>query len=73
LSRAFLRSGASGTVATLWPVGPATADLMQAFYSGLARDAPPAAALREAKLILRRSRWSNPFHWAAFELVTRDR
>jgi len=73
LSRVFLRSGASGTVATLWPVGPATADLMQAFYGALSRGAPPAAALREAKLALRRGGWSNPFHWAPFQLVTRDR
>jgi len=73
LSRAFLRAGAGGTVVTLWPVGPATAELMQAFYHALARGAPPAAALREAKLGLRRGAWSNPFHWAPFELVTRDR
>jgi CHAT domain-containing protein len=70
LSRAFLRAGASGTVATLWPVGPATTDLMGAFYSALARGEAPAAALREAKIALRRGRWASPFHWAGFTLVT---
>lgn len=73
LSRAFLRAGASGTVATLWPVGPATADLMGAFYQELARGESPAAALRRAKLALRRGRWGNPFHWAGFTLVMQGR
>jgi CHAT domain-containing protein len=73
LSRAFLRAGASGTVATLWPAGPATADLMGAFYPALARGETPATGLREAKLALRRGRWSNPFHWASFALVSWDR
>lgn len=71
LSRAFLRAGARGTVATLWPTGPASADLMAAFYPALARGEAPAAALREAKLALRHGQWSNPFHWAGFVLVTR--
>ena len=71
LSRAFLRAGASGTVATLWPVGPATADLMGAFYPALARGAAPAVALRHAKLALRHGGWTNPLHWAAFTIVTR--
>jgi CHAT domain-containing protein len=71
LSRAFLRAGASGTVATLWPVGPATADLMGAFYQSLARGEAPAGALRQAKLALRNGKWPNPFHWAAFTLVSR--
>jgi CHAT domain-containing protein len=70
LSRAFLRAGASGTVATLWAVGPATADLMGAFYPALARGEAPASALRQAKLALRRGRRASPFHWAAFTLVT---
>jgi CHAT domain-containing protein len=71
LSRAFLRAGASGTVATLWPVGPATTELMGAFYPALARGQPPADALRQAKLVLRRGQWANPFHWAGFALVQR--
>jgi len=71
LSRAFLRAGASGTVATLWPVGPATADVMAAFYRELARGRPTADALREAQLEQRRGRWSNAFHWAGFTLITR--
>ena len=34
LSRAFLRAGASGTVATLWPVGPGTAELYDNLLPG---------------------------------------
>jgi len=71
LSRAFLRAGAGGTVATLWPVGSTTADLMGQFYPALARRETPAVALRQAKLALRHGRWSNPFHWAGFTLITR--
>jgi CHAT domain-containing protein len=73
LSRAFLRAGASGTVATLWPVGPATADLMGAFYPALARGEAPAAALWQAKLVLRQGEWASPFHWAGFTLVMQGR
>lgn len=71
LSRAFLRAGASGTVATLWPVGPASAPLMETFYRALARGDDPATALRVAKLAQRHGAWPNPLHWAAFTLVTR--
>lgn len=70
LSRAFLQAGASGVVATLWPVGPAAADLMETFYRELARGRPTADALRAAKLSLRRGDRSEPFYWAAFTLVT---
>ena len=57
-------------VATEWPVGAATAPLMGSFYGGLARGAPPAAALREAELRLRRDpRTAHPFYWGGFVLV----
>ena len=71
LSRAFLRAGAGGTVATLWPVGPATPDLMAAFYGALAEGATPARALRSAKLVLRSgAAYPNPYYWAPFTLVS---
>ncbi len=72
LSRAFLRAGARATVATLWPVGPSTTDLMSEFHRGLAGGLPPADALRNAKLALARGRpLSSPLYWAPFVLVTR--
>ena len=73
LSRAFLRAGASGTVATLWPVGPGTAELMTTFYQGLSHDASVPVALRDAKLALRRGSRANPLYWAGFTLVTQGR
>lgn len=70
LSRAFLRAGARATVATLWPVGPSTADLMGTFYRELAAGIPPADALRNAKLAMARGTQASPLYWAPFVLVT---
>lgn len=71
LGRAFLRAGASATVATLWPVGSPTAEFMQAFYGELARGVPAAGALRSAKLKLLHGRHASPLYWAAFVIVGR--
>ena len=46
LARAFLETGAGTVVATEWPVGSASADLMGEFYRRLTSGASPAAALR---------------------------
>jgi CHAT domain-containing protein/tetratricopeptide (TPR) repeat protein len=72
LSRAFLRAGAGGTIATLWPVGAGAAPLMAAFYRELAAGRPPAQALRHAKIAQRRGGgpFAAPLHWAAFTLVS---
>jgi CHAT domain-containing protein len=71
LSRSFLRAGAHATIATLWPVGPGTADFVAAFYQSLASGAEPSSALRSAKLALRRGGVA-PFVWAPYKLVTRS-
>lgn len=74
ISRAFLASGARSVIATTWPVGPATADLMGVFYREVARGASVTDALRTAKLALRRDpATAHPFFWASFVLVTRGR
>lgn len=69
LSRAFLRAGASATIATLWPVGEPTARLMDVLYRELAGGAGYARALHAAKLAL--SRTDPPAAWAPFVLVRR--
>ncbi|MFN8549355.1 MAG: CHAT domain-containing protein [Candidatus Eisenbacteria bacterium] len=83
LSDAFLRAGASTTVASLWRVEDrATSLLMQRFYSSLAPTAggaPPMRkdeALRDAKLWLRdyvdedgRTPYRHPAYWSSFVLV----
>lgn len=70
LSRAFLRAGASATVATLWPVGAPAADLMREFYRELSAGRSPAASLRAAKLHLLAGGVAQPFDWAPFVLVS---
>lgn len=69
LSRAFLRAGASATVATLWPIGEGSAELMGEFYRQLAVGLPPAEALRQAKLRALQGRFAHPLFWAPFILV----
>jgi len=70
LARAFLAGGAGAVLASQWPVGPGTAELMGAFYRGLASGEEPGAALRAAQLALRRDpRTAHPFYWAGFVLV----
>jgi CHAT domain-containing protein len=69
LTRSFLLAGAAQVVATLWRVDDeASAALLKYFYrqmwdAGL----PPAAAMRQAQLAIRREpRWRSPFYWAGF-------
>jgi CHAT domain-containing protein/tetratricopeptide (TPR) repeat protein len=71
LTRGFQYAGAPRVVASLWPVEDlATAALMTRFYTGLWVDGlPPAAALRQAQLWVRRQRrWRDPYFWAGFIL-----
>ncbi len=73
LSWAFLRAGAHNVIGALWEVSDdSTPQLMDTMYSRLAQGAPPAAALRQAKLALLHSEGSfrNPFYWAPFQLYT---
>lgn len=76
LAQAFLRSGARAVVATLWQVpDTSTALLMHEFYRGMLRDGrAPAHALALAQDHLKRqSRWSDPYYWAGFQLVSNAR
>jgi len=72
LSQAFLFSGASNVLATLWPVQDrATARLMERFYTELAAGRPEAEALAEAQRAALGTRGTeHPFFWAGFALVT---
>ncbi|HEY6116706.1 MAG TPA: CHAT domain-containing protein, partial [Candidatus Dormibacteraeota bacterium] len=70
LARAFLSGGAGQVVATEWPVGAATAELMREFHRRLAKGDEPGTALRQAKLSLRRNvATGHPFYWAGFVLL----
>ena len=70
LGRAFITAGAMGVVATQWPIGPSSAELMAEFHRKLAAGVDAAAALREAKQALRRyPATAHPFYWAGFVLL----
>jgi CHAT domain-containing protein/tetratricopeptide (TPR) repeat protein len=68
LASAFLCSGTSSVVATLWPVEDRVAALFVAeFYSALYRGRSVAGAVAEAQRVLRaRPDTANPRAWAAF-------
>jgi len=70
MTHAFLYAGAGSIVVSLWKVDDqATADLMVSFYRYLQQNGK-SEALRRAKLdLIDRSRYSNPYFWAAFTLV----
>lgn len=73
LSQAFLRAGARSVIATLWQVpDSSTAILMREFYRHLLADKLDAAvALQLAQdVVRRRERWSDPYYWAGFQLVS---
>jgi CHAT domain-containing protein len=70
LARAFLVGGARGVVATRWPIGASTAAVTRTFYREVASGATPAAALRRARLAVRRdARTAHPFFWGGFVFV----
>lgn len=71
LTRAFQYAGARSVLASLWSVGDAsTSQLMKGFYGALKAGKTKDEALREAQVgLLRDPRTSDPFHWAAFEVI----
>ena len=70
IARAFLASGAESVVATQWPIGAATAELMREFHSSLAKGMDVGRALHAAKIMLRHDqKAASPFYWAGFVLV----
>ncbi len=74
LAWAFLSAGAHSVIAGLWDVEDAsTAQMMEQLYREIQHGAPPAVALRSAKLTLIHSRdaYRKPFYWAPFVLFTR--
>ena len=78
LTRAWLRAGAVGVGATLWPTRDHGGELLQSFYRSLQGieggefRQPPHRALRQAQLeMLDSVDWkSRPEYWAAYFLVT---
>jgi CHAT domain-containing protein/tetratricopeptide (TPR) repeat protein len=71
LSNAFLSTGVSSVIATLWPVDDnSTAVFMKSFYDNLAAGRTVSSSLASARVALRdRPETSHPFFWAGFTLV----
>lgn len=72
LAGAAVQSGARSVLASLWQVNDAgTAQLMKAFYQGLAAGKGKAAALRDAQrqLIVQGDELADPGVWSAFILL----
>jgi CHAT domain-containing protein len=74
MSRAWLMAGASGVVATLWPVTDAEGGLFSHFYRNLLR-LGAGRALRHAQLqMLKAQAWrKDPRYWAAYVLFAGGR
>ncbi|HSW29626.1 MAG TPA: CHAT domain-containing protein [Longimicrobiales bacterium] len=70
LGRAFLRAGADGVVATLWPVGSPTLPFMERFYRALAQSVDAETALWAAKRAAAAA-GEEPVFWAPLVLVRR--
>jgi len=70
LTRAWQIAGASGVVATQWPVKDSTGEIFASFYRHL-RDEPAAGALRETQVeMIRSGTWrASPSYWAAYQLT----
>ncbi|MEX0898103.1 MAG: CHAT domain-containing protein [Steroidobacteraceae bacterium] len=76
LAHAFLRSGASSVLATLWQVpDTSTSRLMEEFYRQmLVYGRAPSAAIELAQQHIREQpRWSDPYFWAGFQLISNAR
>ena len=71
LSQAFLQAGVRSLLVSLWRVNdPATAALMQAFYTARQAGADKALALRQAMTQIQQDpRWTHPYYWGAFVLM----
>jgi len=75
LTRAFLYAGSSSVMASLWEVNDrSTLDFMRSFYNNLQKT-DEAGALRKAQLAMIEShgRFSQPYFWAPFILVGKNK
>ena len=74
LTRAWLAAGASGVVASVWPVEDSRGELLSAFYRNIANHSSSistAEALRRGQVeMIQSGTWqSDPAYWAAFQFT----
>lgn len=73
LAWGFMRAGAHHVIAGLWEVDDnSTPQLMNHFYTALAKTNNPASALRSAKrdMLHSNSIYKKPYYWASLQLYT---
>lgn len=70
LTRTWMAAGASGVLATQWPVEDSEGDLLPSFYKHFS-SVPAAEALRRGQVeMLQSGTWqADPAYWAAFQLT----
>ncbi len=70
LTRAFQYAGARSVLASLWSISDiSTGDLMKSFYGHLRTGQAKDEALHLAQIeLIRSTKFSHPYHWAAFQL-----
>ena len=69
LHSSLMVAGAAAVLSTLWQVDDdATAELMQAFYSGYGRRTKARGLAEAQRSLLARARTSDPYYWGAFVL-----
>jgi len=71
LTRAFISAGSSSVLSSLWSVpSGATSQLMVSFYKHREEGMEKAYALRAAQLeVMNTIGWTQPWYWAAFNLI----
>lgn len=70
LAKVFLNTGSKSVICSLWNVNDkSTAQIMKYFYQCIVEGKTKAQALRLAKIKMINSKYSHPFHWAAFILM----
>ncbi len=69
LTRIFFYAGASSILSTLWPISDkSTVFFMRSFYGNLSSGLSKTQALRNAKIAMMNSSYSDPYYWAGFIL-----
>jgi CHAT domain-containing protein len=70
LVNAFLNTGSKSVISSLWNINDrSTAQFMNYFYQKIIEGKSKAEALMLAKIEMINSKFSHPFHWAAFILM----
>lgn len=69
LAKAFLYAGAGSVIATMWRIeDEGAAEFARRFYENLPTSTPVEALAEAQRMMLKHSRYSAPFYWAAYRI-----